>query len=37
MGSSLHKDKNAQLYITLDKRVHYAGQMVTGAVHINCT
>ena len=37
MGSSFNKDPHAQLFITLDKHINYAGQMVSGAVHINCT
>ena len=37
MGSSFNKDPHAQLFITLEQHINYAGQMVSGAVHINCT
>jgi len=37
MGSSLNKDPHAKIFITLDKRVNFAGSMVTGAAHIVCT
>jgi hypothetical protein len=37
MGFSLSKDKHLTLYITLNKSIYYAGEMVEGAVHINCS
>ena len=36
MGSSLNNDKNLQVYMTLTKRVYYAGEIVYGTVHLNC-
>ena len=36
MGSDLNKDKSARLFLTLNKRVYYAGEMVEGSVHLNC-
>jgi hypothetical protein len=37
MGSSINGDKDAKLFVTLRKRVYYAGEMVEGAVHLNCS
>jgi hypothetical protein len=37
MGSSFNKDPHAQIFITLNEHINYAGQMVSGSVHINCT
>lgn len=36
MGSSQNKDPTIDIYLTLSKRVYYAGETVEGAVHINC-
>jgi hypothetical protein len=36
MGNDLNKDKDVQVYLALDKSMTYAGEIVTGAVHINC-
>ena len=35
-ATNLNKDPNTRIFVTLKNRVHYAGQMVEGAVHINC-
>ena len=36
MGSNLNKDKSARVYITLQKRVYFAGEMIEGSVHLDC-
>lgn len=36
MGSSLNKDSNISLYVSLAKRVYMAGETVEGVVHIDC-
>lgn len=36
MGSSLNKDPTIQIFLTLSKRVYYAGETVEGVVHIDC-
>lgn len=36
MGSSQNKDPHISLYITLAKRMHYAGEAVEGVVHVDC-
>lgn len=38
MGSSKSQpDPNAQIYTTLNKKVYFAGEVVEGVTHINCT
>ena len=34
--TNLNKDPNARIFLTLKNRIHFAGQMVEGAVHIQC-
>ena len=36
MGSSLNNDPKVRVYLTLKNRMHYSGDIVEGAVHINC-
>jgi hypothetical protein len=36
MGNDLNKDKNVQVFLTLEKLKYYAGEAVNGAVHIVC-
>lgn len=36
MGSSQNKDPNIDIYITLNKRIYYAGETLEGAVHLDC-
>jgi hypothetical protein len=36
MGCALNSDKAVRIFVTLGKRVYYAGEMVEGAVHLNC-
>ena len=36
MGASLNSDKQVKIYMTLDKRVYYAGETIQGSVHIIC-
>lgn len=36
MGSSLNKDSTLVIYLTLNKRVYYAGETLQGVVHIDC-
>ena len=36
MGSSQNKDPNVIIYVSLAKRIHIAGQMIYGTVHIDC-
>ena len=36
MGSSQNKDPTIQIYLTLSKRMYYAGETVEGVVHIDC-
>jgi hypothetical protein len=36
MGSSQNKDPAVRIYITLAKRVYMAGEMIEGAVHLDC-
>lgn len=34
MGSTLNKDKNIKMYMTLNQSVYYSGDIVEGVVHI---
>lgn len=36
MGQTQNKDPNILLYISLNKRMHYAGEVVEGIVHVDC-
>jgi hypothetical protein len=36
MGSSQNKDPTLVIYITLSKRMYYAGETVEGIVHVDC-
>ncbi len=37
MGTSQNKDPNISIYVSLTKRLYYAGETVEGMVHVDCT
>ena len=36
MGAATNKDKDAQVYLTIDKRMYHAGDTVHGSVYLVC-